>query len=196
MKRLSILLTLLYMISSTIVGAAEVDEVVRDTTSQVLQQLAEDRASLEADPEIIQQVMNELITPHFDFELMSELVLGSHWQALDDSKQTCFVSGFRNLIVERYAYILLSYDNHEITYESTIDLGDKGYKLVRQTITREGVTPLPIDYAMEQAAGTWRVVDLIIDGVSLVRNYLGMFQSQIHIQGLEYFIDNFPVCNN
>jgi phospholipid transport system substrate-binding protein len=171
------------------------NEVVRETTDAVLGQLAEDRDMLESDPESINTIVNELIVPHFDFEQMSSLVLGGYWDSLDEQDKSCFVSGFRNLLVERYAYILLSYDDHEIIYEPAREIGERGYQLVRQIISREGSTPLPVEYAMEPAGDTWKVVDLIIDGVSLVRNYRGMYQSQINIHGLEYFIDNFTVCS-
>lgn len=175
--------------------AATADEVIRETTDHVLEQLEQQRAMLEADPVSIQQVVNELIIPHFDFMQMSTLVLGKHWVSLDEQQRVCFSSGFRNLLVERYAYILLSYDNHEITYEFARDTGDKTLQIITQTISRDGATPLPISYAMQLSGEQWKVVDLVIDGVSLVRNYLGMFQSQIHTQGLEYFINNFPVCS-
>ena len=41
-----------------------------------------------------------------------------------------------------------------------------------------------------------QVVDLVIDSVSLVRNYRGMYQSQINLHGLDYFISNFQGCGN
>jgi phospholipid transport system substrate-binding protein len=175
--------------------AATADEVVRETTDHVLEQLEQQRTMLEADPVSIQQVVNELIIPHIDFMQMSTLVLGKHWQSLDDQHKVCFSSGFRNLLVERYAYILLSYDNHNISYEFARDTGNNTLQIITQTISREGTSPLPIKYAMQRSGEQWKAVDLVIDGVSLVRNYLGMFQSQIHTQGLEYFITNFPVCS-
>ena len=170
--------------------------IVDDTTEQVLEQLQKNRARLEADPESIQQVVHQLIVPHFDFDKMSALVLGEDWPELDRMQQACFVTGFKDLLVERYAYILLSYDNQTITYGPVEEIGSEGYRLVTQTVSRDGAPPLPIQYAMHQVDENWIVADLIIDGVSLVRNYRGMFQSQIHLQGIDYFIDRFPTCNS
>lgn len=192
---IAILMCLYLATTSAIVHAATPDETVRATTSNVLSQLSQDRDQLTTDPETIQRVVNELIIPHFDFTRMSALVLASHWDELNEDRQLCFVAGFRNTMVERYAYILLSYDDQNISYEPARDVGEQGTVIIRQTISREGAAPLPVDYAMQQTGEQWKVVDLIIDGVSLVRNYLGMYQSQIHIQGLDYFINNYPVCN-
>ena len=124
------------------------DDIVKETTDQILEQLQKNRALLEADPELIQQVVHQIIVPHFDFEHMSKLVMGNNWLSLDSTQQLCFISGFRNLLVERYAYILLSYNNQNITYEPVEQVGNEGYMMVTQTVSRDGATPLPIQYAM------------------------------------------------
>jgi phospholipid transport system substrate-binding protein len=194
MKLIPFVLTLLLLTQADFVIAQTEESTIKETTSAVLKQLNENRDRLKSEPEYIQQLVNELIIPHFDFELMSELVLGSYWQKFTRPQQECFVSSFRNLLVERYAYILLSYDDHEISYDAARDIGKAGYRLVKQTISRDGAKPLPIEYAMEQNDGEWKVVDLIIDEISLIRSYSGMFQSWIHTQGRDYFIGNFTEC--
>ena len=172
------------------------EETVRDTTAAVLKQLNENREKLSAEPEFIQQLVRDLIVPHFDFALMSQLVMGKHWQTFELKERQCFIAGFRNMLVERYAYILLSYDNQNIEYHEAKDIGKEGLRLVQQTISREGAKPLSIGYAMEDMDGEWKVADLIIDDVSLVRSHRGMFQSRLHSQGRDYFINTFPECSD
>ncbi len=196
MKLIAAGLALALLTQPVFAGSNTEEDTIRETTRAVLKQLNLKRDKLQKEPEYIQQLVRELIVPHFDFELMSRLVMGPYWQEFDEAQRACFVSGFRNLLVERYAYILLSYDNQRIVYDSAEDIGKKGYRLVRQTISRDGVRPLPIEYTMEQDGDEWKVIDLIIDGISLVRSHRGMFQSRIHTQGNEYFINNFPECNN
>ena len=195
MKLLQLLLVLLFLTQAVFAQGLSEEITIKETTRDVLEQLRQKRDKLQDEPALIQQVVKQLIVPHFDFELMSELVMGSYWQKFNDAERSCFVSGFRHLLVERYAYILLSYDDHNISYDPVKDVGEAGYRLVRQTITRDGAKPLPIEYAMQQSGEEWKVVDLIIDGISLVRAHRGMFQSRIHTQGNDYFIKSFPECN-
>lgn len=196
MKQISLGLAVILFTGSAVAVSATEEATVREATRTVLEQLNLNRDNLEKEPAYIQHLVRELIVPHFDFEQMSQLVLGKYWPAIETAGQTCFASGFRDLLVERYAYILLSYDNHQLSYEAGREVGEKGYRVVKQTISRDGMEPLPIEYAMQRSGDTWKVVDLIIDGVSLVRNYRGIFQSRIHTQGLEYFLGNFPGCIN
>ncbi|MFT5350537.1 MAG: phospholipid transport system substrate-binding protein [Gammaproteobacteria bacterium] len=195
MKLRTLTLAVVFLTHPVFAITSTEEETVRETTDAVLEQLNQNRDRLQKKPESIQQLVRELIVPHFDFEQMSKLVMGNYWQKFDESEQACFVSGFRNLLVESYAYILLSYDEQHISYEFTKDIGNNGYRLVRQTISREGAKPLPIEYAMEQSGDEWKAVDLIVDGVSLVRAHRSMFQSRIHTQGRAYFIGSFPECN-
>ena len=160
----------------------------------MLQQLEAQREKLKTEPEHIKLLVRELIVPHFDFALMSQLVMGSYWSKFDLKQQQCFIAGFRNLLVERYAYILLSYDRQDIRYDAPKDIGSQGLRLVRQTISREGAKPLPVEYAMERMDDEWKVADLIIDGISLVRSHRGMFQSRIMAQGHNFFLDSFAEC--
>ena len=184
---------IMLMLFSSGVSATHItpEDTVRDTTDEVLARLETDRLDLEAHPEHLQTLVQELIVPHFDFDTMARLVLGRYWKNLDDSEQIRFISGFRDLLVQRYAYILLSYHNHSITYEPVQPMGERGYVIVKQIISSEGRPPLPIEYPMRPLEDGWKVIDLIVDEISLVRNYRKTFQEEINEKGLEGFIRGF-----
>jgi len=167
------------------------EETVRETTEEVLARLDKDRVELAAHPDYLQVLVQELIIPHFDFDTMARLVLRRYWKDINDSDQIRFTSGFRDLLVKRYAYILLSYRDHSITYEPVQPMGKRGYVIVKQTITSEGRPPLPIEYPMRPLEDGWKVIDLVVDGISLVTNYRKVFQEEINKKGLEDFIRGF-----
>jgi phospholipid transport system substrate-binding protein len=170
------------------------EDAVRKTTDEVIRWINIDRDDLKKDHEYLKILVQELIIPHFDFAVMSKLVLGDHWQELGKQNKICFSKGFRNMLVERYARVLLSYNNQSITYEPSKPIGEKGYVSVRQTITRDGAKPLPIEYSMYHDGKSWKAADLVIDGISLIKSYRNTFSDEIHILGLDEFIRSFPDC--
>jgi phospholipid transport system substrate-binding protein len=49
---------------------------------------------------------------------------------------------------------------------------------------------------MHVSGGEWKVVDLVVDGVSLVSTYRGSFASEIKKNGLEALIGKLSQRNN
>lgn len=171
------------------------DEIVYETTQEVLNRLKIDRERLKTEPEYIQEIVRELIVPHMDFTTMAALTLGENWEILRDTKQTCFSRGFRNLLVERYAYVLLSYRNQDISYQSAKPIGEKDYVSIIQTLSRPEVKPSTLEYRIHPEGDVWKVVDLVIDDISLIRNYRKMFNKEIKQSGLAGFLNDFQECN-
>lgn len=189
-----VLSVLFLVIACHAVYALSPDEVVRETTREVLNRLDMDKDRLAADPDYIKVIVRELIIPHMDFRTMSGLVLGRDWDILSSEVKDCFSKGFRNLLVERYSHILLSYRNQNISYQPALQIGEKGYYSITQTLTRPDRKPLTIGYPMRPDEDGWSVVDLVIDDVSLVRSYRMMFEQEIREQGLADFVHSFQEC--
>ncbi len=169
------------------------DEIVYETTQEVLNRLELDKERLQTEKKHIKVIVRELIMPHMDFKTMS--ALGDNWEILNGGKQACLSRGFKNLLVERYAHVLLSYRNHDIYYQTAKPIGEKDYVSVIQTLTRSETKSSTIEYRMHPDGDSWKVADLLIDDVSLIRNYRKMFNKEIKQEGLVGFIKNFKECS-
>ncbi len=190
---LSVLLLSGHQVSALTMTA---EETVRESTQEVLDRLHTDRDKLESNPKYIQVIVEELVVPHFDFATMSHLVLGKHWHEINESQQICFIHGFKNLLVRRYADIFLGFDDKIIVYQPTEPAEEEGVVIVKQTITRPGEEPFFIEYPVRSGEYGWKVIDLVVEGISLLKSYHGTFQSEIHKKGLQAFIDSFQECND
>ena len=172
------------------------DEVVYETTQEVLKQLEIDKDRLKTEKQYIKVIVRELIMPHMDFDTMSALALGDNWAILNGGKQACLRRGFKNLLVERYAHVLLSYRSHDIYYQTAKPIGEKDYVSVIQTLDRSETDPSTIEYRMHPDGDSWKVADLLIDNISLIKNYRKIFHKEIKQQGLVDFINSFKECNS
>lgn len=172
------------------------DEVVYETTQEVLNRLDIDKGRLQAEKKYIKVIVRELIMPHLDFDTMSALALGDNWDILNGGKQACLNRGFKNLLVERYAHVLLSYRGHDIDYQAAKPIGEKDYVSVTQTLTRPETKPSIIEYRMHPDGDSWKVADLLIDDISLIKNYRKIFHKEIKLNGLVDFIKSFKECSS
>ncbi len=187
----ALLLSLFVLVGSRSVIAAEgAADVVRSTSAQVLERLRAEKAQLEENPGKIYELINELVLPHFDFYSMSRFVLGAAWKNASDQQKQEFVEQFKTLLVRTYANALKQYSENEIVYHPEQTSEGSSLVLVRSEVMgATGAGSIPIQYRMHSVDGAWKVVDVSVDGVSLVSTYRGSFASEIRSTGLDKLID-------
>ena len=100
------------------VAAATQDPLglVKTTSEDILSKVREERAEIDANPQRLYQLVDEIVLPHFDFERMSRWVLGKYWRRASAEQQSRFVAEFRSLLVRTYAKSLSEYTDNKIEY--------------------------------------------------------------------------------
>lgn len=193
--RVSSILLLLVWTTGATAAAADAAEVVRTTTDKVLARIQSEKSELRTDPAKMYRLVSEMIFPHFDFGIMSQWVLGEHWTGADDGTRENFVEEFRKLLVRTYATALLEFSDQEITYPPIEQRGKANTALVKQQISAPGSESIPIIYRLHNKSGDWKVFDVSVDGVSLVKTYRASFGSMIKNGGLPGLIDSLSSKN-
>ncbi|MEQ8659896.1 MAG: ABC transporter substrate-binding protein [Gammaproteobacteria bacterium] len=182
-------LALLLMLTAQAAWAADdPTAIVQTTTDKVLDRVRADKPALQSDPGKMYDLVSELIFPHFDFGIMSQWVLGEHWSGADDARREAFVEQFRKLLVRTYATALLEFSSQEITYPPVEQKGGGATAVVKQDISQPGSSVIPIVYRLHNKTGDWKVFDVSVDGVSLVKTYRASFGSMIRDGGLDSLI--------
>ncbi len=171
-------------------------ETVRHTTTEVVERVKDEKDALRADPAKMYSLVSEMIFPHFDFGVMSQFVLGEHWKTAEEAKRTVFVEQFRKLLVRTYAAALLEYSDQTINYPDA-PAPAEGAKtaVVKQDITQPSGTVLPVVYRLHNKTGDWKVFDVSVDGVSLVKTYRSSFTSILKDGGIDKLIETLAAKN-
>ena len=110
----------------------------------------------------------------FDWETMARSSLGHHWRKIDDGQRQEFITVFKDLLARQYMDDVDRFQGTEkVNITGVTERGDlRQVKSVLITASKESV---PIDYTMHVAGGRWQVVDVSIEGVSLVNHYRNTF---------------------
>jgi phospholipid transport system substrate-binding protein len=169
--------------------------LVQQTAERMQQTLRAQREELKQHPERIYGLVEEIALPHFDFDRISQLVLGRHWRTATPEQQKRFIEEFRNLLIRTYATALLDYADRAITYTPVRAPADATEVTVRSEVQQPGSLPVPIDYRMYAQDGTWKVYDVIVDGISLVTNYRTTFSNEVRQGDLETLINRLAERN-
>jgi phospholipid transport system substrate-binding protein len=151
-------------------------EVVRSTLTNVFRILEDETLKDPAKLIPRRHMLEEVIASHFDYAEMSKRALAAHWNPLTTGEQTEFVELFKSFLSDRYAETIEGYSGQQVFYLSERTEGN--YAEVR-TKLRSSKVEIPMDYRLHMKDGTWHAYDLIVDGVSLVKNYRSQFETII-----------------
>lgn len=148
--------------------------VVENTIAAVTAVLTDKSLSADAKRQQIEQI----VYARFDFEVLSKLVLARHWKALSSDQQREFVEEFKRHLSVTYGKNVESYND-----ERAVTTGSRQEKngdwTVKSKVVRKNAPEILIDYRLRQAEGRWQVIDVVIEGVSLVANFRSQFQEVI-----------------
>ncbi|THJ24327.1 MAG: ABC transporter substrate-binding protein [Nitrospira sp. CG24D] len=122
-------------------------------------------------------MLEQVIASHFDYTEMSKRALAANWTPLTAVERTEFVELFKSFLSDRYAEKIEGYSGEQVHYLSERIEGN--YAEVR-TELRSSKVEIPMDYRLHGKDGTWHAYDIIVDGVSLVKNYRSQFDKIIH----------------
>ena len=171
-------------------------DTVRNTTEEVVARVKDEKDALRAEPAKMYGLVSEMIFPHFDFNVMSQFVLGEQWKAAEEAKRAAFVAQFRKLLVRTYAAALLEYSDQSISYSAPVPQPANGRTaVVRQDISQPSGTAMPVVYRLHNKTGAWKVFDVAVDGVSLVRTYRSSFTSILREGGIDKLIATLATKN-
>ena len=119
------------------------------------------------------QMVKEIVDRHFDYREMAKRSLGPTWGKLSGAQRDEFVRIFGELLEASYADKIDRYAKH-VRIDYTGESLDGEYAEVRTMVVRPN-DRIPLNYRLLNESGTWRVYDVVIEGVSLVGNYRSQF---------------------
>jgi len=164
------------------------DVLARSVTNEVLSVVKMDKELQGGNSSKLVQLVESKVLPHFDFTRMTQLAVGRNWRDATPEQQKALTDEFRTLLVRTYATAVTLYSNQTIDYRPVRMAPTDVDVIVKSVIKQPAGQPIVIDYSMEKVAGTWKVYDVKIEGVSLVSNYRNTFNTEIQKNGIDGLI--------
>jgi len=189
------LLALLLGLTSTWAATESPKELIEDTAQRLIDELNQNRAALEQDRSQLYGMVEEIILPHMDFQIIARWVLGKYWRRATPEQRQRFTEEFRELLVTTYASAILEYSGEKYEFLPMPDVGNADEATVRAEFYPNNKPPIPVSYSLHRRKGDWKVYDVTVDGISLVTNYRSSFSTQIRDQGLDALIEDIAKRN-
>jgi phospholipid transport system substrate-binding protein len=164
------------------------DVLARSVTDEVLAIVRADKELQAGNPQKVQQLVETKVLPHFNFTRMTQLAVGRNWRQTTPEQQKALVEEFRTLLVRTYTAAFTGYRNQTIDYRPLRMTPSDTDVVVKSLIKQPTGQPVAVDYSMEKLAGSWKVYDVKIEGISLIENYRNTFNNEIQRTGVDGLI--------
>ncbi len=175
---------------------AEPMKAVQVSIDKVIEILKDPRYKEEEKLDEQRDELMGVIKDIFDFEKISQLSLGRFRKKLNDEQMTRFIDHFTELLVDTYLkQVQKEFQNEEVEYaEQTYHPSDNERAQVKTLVVRKD-TKIPVDYSLYIKDGRWRVYDIRVEGVSLIKNYRTQFEKILLNQSPDVLIEKLEKKN-
>lgn len=183
--------TLLLLLCAFAPAIQSAVEVIRETTANVITILENDQLDYRTQRGKVEGVLRERV----DEPIVAQLVLARNWAKLDDNQQKDFVTAFMD-------HLLLTYwENLARAEIAAVEVtGDREEKRGDWTVKTKvdlgpNKEPVLMDYRLRRERlegdekGDWRVIDIIVEGVSMISNFRSQFQEVFANGGADHLIE-------
>jgi len=149
-------------------------DTVKGHVNEVLRVLRDPALQGEANKEAKQEKIEAIADEMFDYVALSRLTLGRNWRKFNGDQKKEFVQLYRSILEKAYLDRILAYTDEKVTFGKETMLSKKKAEVQTHIITKS--VEIPIYYRVYLKDGEWKVYDIIIEGISLVKNYRTQFR--------------------
>ena len=151
-------------------------ETLKVAVDQAMKILDDPQYKDEAQKETQRDEIWKVIRQVFDLPGIAQITLGRHWRQFSQAEKDEFTEVFGRFLGNNYVDKIQSgFSGEKVEYLEQ-DLITDTKSVVKTKIIRESLE-IPVDYKMRKAGAEWRVYDVIIEGISLIKNYRTQFNS-------------------
>ncbi len=136
--------------------------------------LQDDFQNIDTRPQVIKELEVEIMK-FFDFEEFSVRTIGPRWKQFNADQKVAFQTAFTNLLRSSYIDTLDSYNGQRLVYVGEIASANNE-RVEVHTLFQGEASNYPVSFRMLVKNGEWVVYDVIIEGISLIKNYREQFR--------------------
>ncbi len=128
--------------------------------------------------------LKDLVREGFDLKLMGRFVLGKYWRSADEAQRAEFQGLFARHLVNSYARQLDGYRAETFKVTAVREVGTRDV-LVETRIERRTDEPLDTAWRLRGKDGQYKIIDVMVGGISLALTQRQEFASVAKREGLE-----------
>jgi phospholipid transport system substrate-binding protein len=155
--------------------AGEPTAQIRASTDKILALLSDPALKSDNRSAERRQLIRKELEQRVDWATVARSSLGHHWAKRTQAEKAEFTSLFSRFLTET---ALEKFETNYVQLKKIDYLGEKiidDYASVKAQVTTKDQIVHPVEYRLQKSGKDWQIYDLLLEGVSLAKNYRDQF---------------------
>ena len=186
-----VLVILLALFSSNKLFANEKapENVILSAANSLFTDVEKNKKLYQEDITEFYQRVDSILTPIIDFEVLIKSIIGKkNYQETSSEQKNRFKLALKNQLIRIYAKTIVEYANSKITIISSSKV--KSFHLVKTELSvGQGKPAFQVIYVMKKSTDNWKIVEVVANGLRLVKSLRKSLLPEIEENGIESVIN-------
>ncbi|MBE0367560.1 MULTISPECIES: MlaC/ttg2D family ABC transporter substrate-binding protein [Pseudoalteromonas] len=164
-----LLVATLFLFSTFSFAAESPFQLINQVGDKMFADIKHVNADGNADSSTMKNIVRSRLMPHIDVKFVSFKLLGKHIKGLKRAEAVEFISAVDNYLVSTYASALLQYKGQEVIFEELPLSKESDFATVKVLIKEQAGPDIDMHFKFRQSKdGSWKVYDMVAEGISLL----------------------------
>jgi len=179
------------LISTTSASELPPDKAIEISVAALASAVEPRRDELKRDKRATVEVIDEFLNRYSDMRLACRVILSTNWKTATTDQQERFMEAFNNHVTNLLIDLVPALDFDNITVAPFAGDAEELPVTVHATVRTVDGDLLQFNFRMHNKDGDWRILDVVVEGVSYLKLYRAEFRQEIAEHGLEETIERF-----
>ncbi|MBE6450971.1 MAG: ABC transporter substrate-binding protein [Alphaproteobacteria bacterium] len=143
--------------------SVKAENFIKKVTTQGIEQIINANVSQEEKDKRFEKLFNE----YLDLDFIGKFVLGRYWNTAKESERTEFIDVYRQMNIKTWSKRFDEFKGKQFVFNGTSPSNSKNQIFVNTTVPMKQGAPAKVIWRVKDTNGTLKVVDIIIENVSL-----------------------------
>ena len=164
------------------------EDIILSAANNLFSDVEKNKKIYEEDISAFYERVDNILSPIIDFDVLIKSIIGkNNYKNTSDDLRNGFKIALKNQLIRIYAKTIVEYSNSNIKIISTSET--KGFYLVKTELSLgKGKPPFQVIYVMKKSSENWKIVEVVANGLRLVKSLRKSLLPEIEEKGIEFVI--------
>ena len=164
------------------------EKVILSAANDLFLDVEKNKSLYEEDITVFYERVDNILTPIVDFDVLIKSIIGKkNYQSTSDDLKNRFKLALKGQLIRIYAKTIIEYSNSKITIIDSTK--NKSFYLVKTELSiGPGKPPFQVIYVMKKTDDKWKIVEVVANGLRLVKSLRKSLLPEIEEKGIEAVI--------